>query len=165
MALVDLTTCEEVRAVLGVSDDEIEDRTILLPVYEYNLEAELRGVSATLISRCDSVRAKAEADRTDNEKWLLKMASIFATYAVAKNLTTSLPMFSPKEISDSKASIARFAQNPYADTIASILKQFDVAKGRVTAALTAIETVNARRFSYVPNLMRAAGGTDPVTGG
>ena len=30
MALADLTTCDEVRAVLGVSDDEIEDRTILL---------------------------------------------------------------------------------------------------------------------------------------
>ena len=164
MALADLTTCDEVRAVLGVSDDEIEDRTILLPVYAYNLEAELRGVSATLISRCASVRAKAEAERSDNETWLLKMASTVATYVVAKNLTTSLPMFSPKEISDSKASIARFAQNPYADTIAAILKQYEVARGRVTDALAALETVNARRFNYVPNLMRAAGGTDPVTG-
>ena len=162
--LADLTTCDEVRAVLGVSDDEIEDRTILLPVYEYNLEAELRGVSATLISHCADVRAKPEAERTDNEKWLLKMAAIFATYAVAKNLTTSLPMFSPKEVSDSKASMARFSQNPYADTIAAILKQFDVAKGRVTEALTAIEVVSARRFKFTPNLMRAAGGTDPVTG-
>ena len=164
MDLLDYTTPDEVRAALGVSDDELQDATLLLPVYSTNLEAELRDVSVSLLSAFQTVRGIPEVSRTDAQTWFLQVTSLFATYAVAKQLCTSLPMFSPKEITDGKASVVRFSADPYQATIARIEEQYRVNQGRLKAALDAVGTTPGTLTTTARVLFSSARGVDPVTG-
>lgn len=157
------TSPDDIRAVLGVSDEELEDTTISLPVYTLTLEAELRDIGPSLPAALEVVRAKDSGLRTDDETWLLKTAQLFVTFSIARQLTTGLPLFSPKEITDSKASVVRFASNPYADTIAMVREQFAVNQSRLSTAFRAVETVPAILAAPV-YLLVSSPSVDPVTG-
>ena len=109
MALVDFTSHDEVRAVLGISDDELEDSTLSLPVYEFDLKKELREVSSDLLGTYATVSSTPPEDRSDAEEQLYEAVRLFSTYAVARHLCTGLANMSPKEMTDSKASFVRYA--------------------------------------------------------
>ena len=51
MLLSDFCSYAEVRAALGVEEDELEDATLALPVYSNNLELELLDLSLTLVEQ------------------------------------------------------------------------------------------------------------------
>lgn len=157
------TTYDDIRAALGVSVDELEDTTISLKVYSVGLEADLRDVSANLISDLEAVRSKLPGDRTSSESWLLDTASMFATYSVARQLTAALPLFALKEITDSKAAEARFAGNPFESTIRMIQAQFDVARDRLSTAYDqAKSTTTVTEVVSFLRVVRPA--RDPVLG-
>lgn len=143
MYLLGFTTPDDIRAVLGVNDVELKDDTLLLSLYADHLATELDDISLTLASRYKQIAEKAEETRTEDEKRLLRSTGLFATYTVAKQLAGSLSMFAPKSVSDSKAEVSRFA-DPYKDTKKDIKTQWELYKGRVTAALSTLETLNTR---------------------
>lgn len=128
MALIDYTTYDDVRAILGVSVDEIEDVTLGLEVYESYLETELEDVGANLAADYAAVAALSEATRTPVEKKFLRTTRLFAAYACAKQLTVSLPMFGPKDISDGKATVSRFADSPYREVVKRVGQEYDRLK-------------------------------------
>lgn len=140
MALSDYTTPADVRAVLGVSDNELEDSIMELDVYSFNLNSELRGVHSTFMTKHAEVKAVEEATRTDSQKEFMEATLLFSTYAVAKQLTSSLPMFAPKDIADSKALAGRFSDSPYRDTAKKVCEGYDLNRGRLQAALTVLGT-------------------------
>lgn len=162
MALVDFTSHDDIRAALGVSVDEIEDATISLPLYENNLAVELDEIDLDLAT--DYATINALPTKTAVQTRFLTIAQLFATYAVAKQLTTSLPMFSPKEISDGKASMVRFAQNPYKDTIAEVKRQWEANRARLEAAYAALADGTAAPATVLPYLTVSSPDSDPVTG-
>lgn len=162
MALVDFTSHDDIRAALGVSEDEIEDATISLPLYENNLAVELDEIDLDLAT--DHATVKALVTKTDAQNRFLRAAQLFATYAVAKQLTASLPLFSPKEISDGKASMVRFAQNPYKDTIAEVLRQYQANRVRLEKAYADINATTAAPTTVLPYLTVSSPDSDPVTG-
>lgn len=158
------TSPDDIRAVLGVSDEELEDATISLPVYALTLEAELRDIGSSLPADLEVVRGKDSGLRTDDEAWLLKTAQLFVTFSIARQLTTGLPLFSPKEITDSKASVVRFASNPFSETIAMVRDQFAVNQARLSSAYQAVKTATTSTPAMPAYLLVSSPAVDPVTG-
>lgn len=166
MALTDFTTYDDIRAALGVSSEEIEDATISLPVYEFSLQGELEDVDSTLNLILDfaTVVEIAPGLRTAAQSRFFQATYLFATYAVARHLTSSLPLFSPKEVTDGKASVVRYAQDPYERTIERVEKLYEKQRVKLAEAYAAFKTTSVaapvRRVFFVTSAIA----TDPVTG-
>lgn len=163
MILTDYTTYNEIRAALGVSDDELDDATLALNVYSAGLEEDLFDVSPSMISTFTEINEKDEGDRSDKERRVLSLTRLFATYSVAKQLGTALPMFSPKSMSDGKASMSRFSGEPYKDVLKGLSEQYDLFRGRLVKALedlsSSVGIVTDRTMIRI-----AVPAFDPVTG-
>lgn len=168
MTLLDLTSCDDIRAALGVSEDELTDATISLPLYENGLIGALEDladeVGADASGAIDTVIAKAPADRSADEARLARAAQAFATYSTARVLCTTLPLFSPKDITDGKAAISRFAQDPYKEVIKGVAAQYEVWRTRLAKAVAAINqsTVAAPQMPTLFSIVSPS--SDPVTG-
>ena len=161
MAVTDFTSYNDIRAALGVSADEIEDTTLSLPLYEYDLTSELEAVSLGLIT---DFKALTGDPLTEPERRLKESVILFATYSVAAHLTVSLPLFSPKEIGDGKAHITRYATNPYRDTIDAVNAKLESHKARVVAVYAAFKVTTAAPTTFRTYITAVAPGSDPVTG-
>jgi len=162
--LTDYTTYDEIRAVLGVSTDELEDEVLALPLYASHLQGELEDVALALPSAYIAVITIPEASRTDVQQRFALATALFSAYAVAKQLSASLPLFSPKDITEGKASVARFGNDPYKVVIAAVQKDYDRLRMRLNAAYAAQQSLalNVTARSY---LSVAVPGNNPVTGG
>lgn len=161
--LIDYTTYNDIRSALGVSTDELEDVTLLLEVHDNHLQFELEEVNANLASAYATVVAIASASRTAAQAKLYRATRLFATLAVANSLAGSLPMFGPKDISDGKAMVSRFADAPYKAVIKSVQGQYEVNRDRVKQAyaeLNLSSSVSTAR-SYLSAARPVA---DPVVG-
>jgi len=158
--LTDYTTYNDIRAVLGVSEDDLTDTTLALQIYEDYLTQELEDIDITLPDTYTTTAALATP--TAAETRFVKACNLFATFSVAKTLTAALPLFAAKQITDGKAQVSRF-DNPYKDAIKSINEQYETLKTRLIAALGAIGTTTTaatvqRYFAVI------SPSVDPVTG-
>jgi hypothetical protein len=163
MVITDFTSYADVRAVLGVSDEELEDATIGLEVYASHLELELDDIHPTLITKYQEVKGTEQASRTTLQQKFYQLARLFAAYSVGRQLVGSLPMFGPKDISDGKATLSRFADSPYkqvADEVKAEWERLAVALGKIFAELISIsDTTITKRYVAVVGVA-----TDRVTG-
>lgn len=163
MDLTDYTTYDDIRAALGVSGEELEDETLALEVYASGVSEDLYDISSTLTAVYTAIEAKAEGDRSDKEIRAYRMVRLFVVYSTAKQLGAALPMLAPKSVSDGKASMSRFAGEPYKEVLKRISEQYDLFRGRLIQALadlTSETTVATTRTHF-----RVASPIyDPVTG-
>lgn len=136
-ALTDFATYDEIRAVLGVSDEELEDGTLALPMYLKLLQMDFGGLSEELESKY--LAAKAEPAPTAQEQRLLDVVSVFSAYAIASHLLTSMTLFAPKQITDGKASTDRVS-DPFESVREGVTSMLAVLKLRVLTALNALGT-------------------------
>lgn len=164
MAMLDYTTYDDIRAVLGVSSDELEDSTLSLTVYEYGLSSELRSINRAIPTDHATVAAKSESTWTNEERDFIEVMSLFSTYAVARHLLTSLPLFSPKEISDGKASMVRYSINPYEETIKRVEGMYQRYRDELETVYSAykVETAPSRPLRTFMSV--ASPSSDPITG-
>lgn len=128
------TTPDEVRAVLGVSDEELEDATLDLKVFTDQLELELSDIDSTLPALLDSILATPVLSRTAAQTKVFTVANMFSAYAVAKTLLTSLPLFSPKKVTDGRAEFERFA-DPFEAVRNGVNAGYVSIRARLQAAL------------------------------
>lgn len=162
MPVTTYTTYSEIRAALGVSEDEIEDTTLALPMYGNMLDMELEEVAVTLPSVFTTISALTT--KTEDQVRFLAAAHLFATYAVANKLTSSLPLFSPEQITDGKAAFKRTSQNPYAQVIEAVGKEYGRFKKRLEqlfAVVNSSTSAGTVSLSYVGVVTPAY---DPITG-
>jgi hypothetical protein len=164
MAVLDFTSYEDIRAALGVSVDEIEDTTISLDLYDQNLTVEFESISLTLIDDYTALSESGPSGWTAAEKRFIRFTNLFATYAVAHHLTDSLPMFSPKEVTDGKAAQVRFALDPFKATIASVTRRYDQYRANLVEAYEAIQAGSAAAVTVRPYFVVSTPSSDPVTG-
>ncbi len=164
MALVDYTTFNDIRAALGVSSDEIEDATLSLDVYSYNLDAELGDMEPSPVAKYLELKDTEIDGMTDVEARFFKAMRLFASYSVARQLLPSLPMFAPKEQTDGKASVTRFAGDPYKETMKRVEAQYEVNLTRLIAALAKVNSLTATPTVLRPYFSAVAPAFDPVTG-
>jgi hypothetical protein len=164
VALTDFTSFEDVRAALGVSEDEIDDATLGLPLYEINLIAELESVDLNLIDAFTPLNTGSSDDLSADQKRFVNATRFFATYAVAKQLTSSLPLFSPKEISDGKATLSRYTQDPYKAVIDGVLGFYNQALERLESAFNVVSGGSAASSVTRTYMAISSPSSDPVTG-
>lgn len=163
MDITQFTSYSDVRAVLGVADDELEDATLALEVYASHLEMELDDIHPALIAKYFETEGVDEATRTETQAKFYKLTRLFAAYAVARQCVSGLPMFGPKDVSDGKAVVSRFADSPYKQVIDEVKTQYD----RLLLALEKIfsELISVSATTTTRTYMAAIGqGIDRVTG-
>lgn len=162
MSLINYTSYDDIRAALGVSDEELEDDTLGLTLYEDHLKAELDDISYGLDPFHATLEAVPETDLDPAQKRFMMAARLFATYATARTLTVTLPVFAPKTIEDGKARMERHA-DPYKATIQAINSEYERWRNRLKDAFLALgetSAVNTRR-TYLSVVSPAS---DPITG-
>lgn len=162
--ITDYTSFDEVRAALGVSEEEIEDDTLSLPLYSNVLEVELEDIHVSLPGVYSVIAAKSTP--TEDEARFLQAARLFATYAVAKHLTTALPLFSPEQITDGKAEFRRAQQGlPYQRVIEAVTREYNRFRGRLHQLFALI---NSSAGSTAPTKIYfgvVSPSEDPIAGG
>ena len=158
--LTTYTDYDSIRAALGVSTDDLEDATLALAIYDDALTQEHEDVAITL--RDTFTTLSANPSPTAQETRFLTACRLFSTYAVAKMLTSALPLFAAKTTTDGKAAVGRF-DSPFAGVIKAINEQYATQRTRLVNALAAVgtssETATARVYMSV-----ASPSSDPVTG-
>lgn len=158
--LTDYTTYNDVRAALGVSEEDIPDDVLGLNLYGDTLTQEFEEISLTLESTYISTIALPTP--TDIEVRFISACSLFAAYSVAKQLTAAMPLFAAKQVTDGKAQVSRF-DNPYKDVIAQVTAQYEKARSRLVAAyglIISVTTVTTPKVYFGVILPSV----DPVTG-
>jgi hypothetical protein len=171
MNLLTYTTYEDVRAALGVSDDELEDVTLALTTYYDNLVSEFEDISYDLQTTLDEMLERVEPVPPPDppeplystvEIRFMRNARLFSTYATAKNLCGSLPMFGQKSITDGKAKLDRF-NDPYAETCKDINAAYDKWRAKLVASFNEIgQSANTSTVRIYFGVMTPV--SDPVVG-
>ena len=164
MALVDYISFDDVRAALGVSADEFDDATLSLDVYAFNHVSELEAISPLILGVYDVQVDTSPSTWTANQTRFFQAFTLFSAYAVAKQATISLPLFSPKEQTDGKASMVRYAQDPYKATIARVLQQYDAFKLKLATVFSVLQNTGAPIVISRPYLSVASPIYNPVKG-
>lgn len=158
--ITDYTGYDDIRAVLGVAPEEIENTTLQLDIYAYQLGTHFEEISDGFKDLYDSLLSSNSP--TQDQKRFLALAHLYSTYCVAYDLLTSLPMFAPKRITDGKAETERI--DAYADTkegikatLASVLKKLK--------PLTALVDITYQAPAAVVPIFAVSTGIykDPVT--
>lgn len=164
MAIDTYTTYSEIRAVCGVSDEELEDVTLGLSVYDIGLKMALTAVGAGIPALFATVSALTKVSRTESQQSFYEAVKLFAPYAVGMQLRSALPMLGPKSISDGKASMSRFSDSPYKATIEGIEQMFESSSTILKSAYLTLAG-SSSSVSNVPGLLSVASPTvNRVTG-
>ena len=132
-ALTDFASYDEIRAVLGVSDEELEDGTLALPMYLKLLQLDFGDIAGTL--EAQYLAAKASITPSAAEQKLVDVVSVFSAYAISKHLLTSLPLFAPKRITDGRAETDRIT-DPFEGVREGVNSTYQSLKARVLIALS-----------------------------
>ena len=167
MAVADYTEYDEVRAVLGVSSDELPDEAMSGSTAWFALKLDLSDVGATILS--DYATALAITSPNQVEQSFTELLKVFSTYSVANQLLDSLPMFSPKAKLDGDTSVTRFSSSPYKETVVSVRSSYLRFRKRLVRAyelyLSGASAVSDSQLSVMPLFGGSASPDyDPVTG-
>ena len=160
MSLLNYTTYDDIRAALGVSDEELEDGVLGLQLYEDHLSFELSDVHPDLAALHTSLESTAVL--TSAQERFMAACRGFSTYAVARALTSTLPMFGPKSIEDGKARRERFA-DPYKATIEAVNKSYAAGKTRLEAAYGTLMSTS-KPAVFMSYAVSATPTYNPITG-
>lgn len=167
MSLTTYCEFDEVRSALGVNDLELKDSVLALPVYEMGLVRELNKISTSLTAAFSSIVAKSLSARTANESALYDSVHLFSVYAVARQVGVSLPVFAPKDVGDGKATVSRFAGEPFRATLEGVDAYYQITREGVRQALEVYEGSTATASAGLTPASLFVASTrsyDPVTG-
>lgn len=163
--LAPYTTNDNVRGLLGVSDEELTDAVLDLAVYSQGLMRELRKVDTGLPALFTSIEGTPEVDRSPEQAALHEAVQFFAAHAVAIQAGAPLGLLAPKRLTDDKAGFERFADSPYRDVLARLTNALADARQALLEALAALnDTVIAPPVLAVRHMIGVKRSYDPVTG-
>ena len=163
LQITDYTSYDEIRAILGVSETELADDVLGLPLIAYNLEATLDSVSEEVIPQYVAVKAKPEADRTRLETRFFGVVQVFAGYAAAKDLLASETRFALKKLTDGKATAERFSSDNKM-LVEGVMLGYYQALARLKAVLEAMGLIVVVPYAGRTMFGKAGLVSDPVTG-
>jgi hypothetical protein len=147
---------DSIRTLLGVSDEEglLSDAFLGGELAEAALHRALKSVSSDLPGIYAAIRDIPASERTEEEQDLAGRVPTLAALAVARFAASALPM-AARVISDGKASVARFADGPYRDTLARIEEDYQALRTEIAEACQALG-VEAAPAGWTPTLLSAA---------
>ncbi len=159
--LSDYTDPITVRALLGVSDLEIEDSQLSLPIYNLAIESGIDNLSVNVMPLYLTLAALTS--RSLLQTRFYNSVRLYAGTLVALELLPTLPMAAPKRIMDEKASVERVT-DPYALLVANMKATLDALGIRILASMGVLDptkTVTRLRRTFAVSVGLAV---DPVTG-
>lgn len=164
MLITDYTTYAEIRAVLGVSTTELPDTVLAQEQYATMLTLDLEDINTGIPALYTTVSATPEINRTTNEQRFYELARLTAAYAIARNLLTSLPLFSVSRLTDGRAEFER-QKDIFEDVRNAVNAMYDKLRARLSAIFV-ILVPGQPAYTAVTQTFTAATGlaTDPVTG-
>lgn len=161
--ITNYTTYAEIRSVLGVSDEEITNDELSLPVWSMLLDEKLLEVSGSVATNFTALKLTPEADRTPAQARFLATTSMYVAYTVAKELLTALPMFGFKSLTDGKAQVERFDR--WDDLKAGIEKGANAMRLKLRIALATVDPAYSAPAAITSVFISTTGiSIDPVTG-
>jgi hypothetical protein len=163
MAITTYCSCAQVRAILGVSIEEVSDAIIELPLYSLTLSEELYDIGPSFETNYAIV--KALPSPTIAQARFLLLADAYASYKVAFSLLGALPMFAPKDQGDNKTTMARVA-DPFKNLKENIVQATNYMKSRLVNSYSSLYATDTEAYSIVKQINIGAVGTatNPVTG-
>ena len=159
--ILDYTTYADVRAVLGVSEYEVEDTTLALGTYASALQRALRATSdssgKTLYAYFDELDALLSP--TEAQDTLLGLIKDFSTYTVAEVCLSGLSLTAMKQESDGKTTAIRFsAESTFLSVSDNIRNKLEEIKNAILGELGVLVSYNP-----ISLINRIVPETDPVT--
>ena len=163
MLITDYTTYDEVRAALGVSATELPDTVLSQPQYALMLSISFDDVNEGITTLYPTISALLVGSRSAAQQRLYDYARLYATYAIARDLLTSLPLFSVSRLSDGRAEFTR-QTDIFEDVRQAVQGVFNKLRLKVSAAYVAL-TPGAVAYSQLSFEFTSSTGiaTDPVT--
>jgi len=163
MALTPYCTNDEVRAVLGITQSEIKDEVLDLPIYEMGLKRELNRISPSLPAAFSTVNGLSAL--TSAEQTFKEAVQVFSVYAVARQAGAPLGLSAPKSLNDDKSGFSRYADSPYRDVLERVDMMFQQARQDLVDAFAAYAGATSAAFYGMPaGLALSSRSYDPVTG-
>jgi hypothetical protein len=163
MNLSTVTSYAEVRAILGVSEEELEDTELDTPAWSTEVLFKVLDISPVAMPTYETVTALPVADRTELQQRFFLVYRLFCAYSFAEVLFNSLPMFAFRQVTDGKAEATRFES---LETVGrGIASGTNTARLRLRQILTAmgLESTGSQ-VSAGPTMLAAVTlGVNPVT--
>jgi hypothetical protein len=135
MATTDLTTSSAVRAVLGVSEQELPDDVLQEPIYTTLLTEDLRAIHPQIIA--DFATVAVIEVKTDDQERFFDLVQMYSAYHIAKRCLGAVGMFAPGIIKDARSELQRTG-DPYKQLRADILATLPTLKVRMRGAYARI---------------------------
>ena len=161
--LTDYTDPITIRALLGVSDLEIEDAQLGLPLYVLTIESGLDNLNVNVMAMYLSIGTMPPTTQSTLQKRFYSSVRLYAAGLVAVEILPTLPMAAPKRIGDEKAVLERI-NDPYALLVENLQATLDSLGKRILASLASLDptkSVFRVRRTFAASVGLA---TDPVTG-
>lgn len=160
IAIAAYTTCDSVRATLGLNSKELPDTLLEAEIFALALEEDLTGVASTFVADYTTAAALSTTVAIN----FVRAARIFSTYSVAFECTGALPLFTTKAITDGKAGIYRDGNSPYKETVAKVTAKYEAARRALLEAYGLYDGTAIASATPYPMLGVSTLATDPVTG-
>ena len=165
--LTQYTTYDDIRAAIGVAEEEIPDVVLALRNYEMVLQFELVDLLPKAVPTLDAyflTLVVSTHTATPDELRFIQMLQVFSAYVVARHLLLVLPMFAPVTVKDSKTELVR-TTDPYSATKAGVASFYQLMRARVLAAYLVLFPSAVLDNPTVRHPLLAVGlGSDPVRG-
>jgi hypothetical protein len=158
------TSCDSIRALLGVSNEEMEDAELETEEYEGSLDIDLANIEAGLPALFQDTLDVAPSERTPLQQRFLYLTRNLAALHIARRAGSWLAM-SAKTIGDGQATMSRFADSPYQTTLARIDQEYQSMRFSLASALAALDPEASAPLSTLLTLLAGArASVDRVTG-
>lgn len=161
MATTDLTTSSAVRAVLGVSEQELPDDVLLEPIYTTLLTEDLREIHPQLVN--DFAAVAVIEVKTDDQERFFDLVQMYSAYHIAKRCLGAVGMFAPGIIKDARSELQRTG-DPYAQLRADVQATLPTLKVRMRRAYSRINPAYAAPTPAERLRVLVTVPTNPVTG-
>lgn len=161
--LTEYTTYADIRAALGVSDEELSDDTLGLDLYLTLLEEEIVDAHASLPAAWDALPADADTWTADQRRFAA-LFKLFSTFAVAYGLLDSAELFGFLKVADGRASTERVPKS-YENLRINITAMYARVKAKLLAALLLVDPgASVATVPTIAFVSAVPGSIDPVTG-
>jgi hypothetical protein len=163
MPITSFTTFDEIRAALGVSATELPDSIIGQEQYSTLAVLDLEAVNSGIPALYSTIFALPEANRSAAEQRYYLLVRLFITYAIARNLLTSLPLFSVSRLSDGRAEFTR-QPDIFEDVRLGVQGMFNTLRTKLTTSYVGLAPLEEAYKQASFNFTVSTGlGLDPVT--
>lgn len=157
--LTEFTTYDDIRAALGISDEELDDETLDLAIFETLLEEDMFAIDPDVLTYWNGLPTSG---LTPEQTRFQNLVKLFSTYAVAYRLLNTAELFGFIKVTDSRATMQRTA-DAYKNLRVNVTAMFQKVGELLLAALYAMDPAIVLPDPIVVNYISAVGGGDPVT--